>query len=49
MLTSILNLLFVGEGSSQWQALATGALARRSGVALLPGPGAPNQNKLKFI
>ncbi len=41
--TSILNLFFVGEGPPQW--LATGALARRPGVALLPGPGAlqPNQ------
>jgi hypothetical protein len=37
--TLILNLFFVGESLIQW--LAIEALERRPGVALQPGPGAP--------
>jgi hypothetical protein len=44
---SILNLVFVGDGSPQW--LATGALEHRPAVALLAGPGAPQPNLIERL
>jgi hypothetical protein len=46
---AVLNLFLMGEDPAQW--LAAGVLKRRSAVALVAEPGAPqlSQNKLWFV